>query len=272
MREEFGAHRYASNTGHDFVDSLNDAVRENPVSAALIGMGVLWMFFGGSKVSGLAGMLPGAAKSAAGSVGSAAGAGARAIGGGLAAATSRAGEAAQRLGNTVSSSRGESAPEHAAAASSDGAATLAGSRSAAENPRQSGGFFEGVMHSSTDTGRDLATSLQKNLTETFERQPLLVGAIGLAIGAGIASAFSATAAENKLMGETRAAAKERIQEFASETADMLGSKAKQAFDEVTREAETRGLTPSAAKSGLQGMADKVQSVAGAARESIKGRL
>jgi len=35
----------------DFFDSLQDAVRENPISAALIGMGVLWMFMGGSKTS-----------------------------------------------------------------------------------------------------------------------------------------------------------------------------------------------------------------------------
>ena len=35
----------------EFVHALQDAVRENPISAALIGMGVLWMFMGGSKTS-----------------------------------------------------------------------------------------------------------------------------------------------------------------------------------------------------------------------------
>src|SRR6476659_7365246 len=35
----------------DFVGALQDAVRENPISAALIGMGVLWMFMGGSNTS-----------------------------------------------------------------------------------------------------------------------------------------------------------------------------------------------------------------------------
>src|ERR1700747_1782224 len=35
----------------DFVNSLQDAARENPVSAALIGMGVLWLFMGGSNTS-----------------------------------------------------------------------------------------------------------------------------------------------------------------------------------------------------------------------------
>jgi len=35
----------------DFVNALQDAVRDNPISAALIGMGVLWMFMGGSNTS-----------------------------------------------------------------------------------------------------------------------------------------------------------------------------------------------------------------------------
>src|ERR1700674_557062 len=41
----------ASRSGSDFVNALQDAVRENPISAALIGMGVLWMFMGGSNTT-----------------------------------------------------------------------------------------------------------------------------------------------------------------------------------------------------------------------------
>src|SRR5687767_5092553 len=37
--------------GGDFVSALGQAVRDNPVSAALIGMGVLWLFAGGSNTS-----------------------------------------------------------------------------------------------------------------------------------------------------------------------------------------------------------------------------
>ena len=34
-----------------FISALQDAARENPVSAALIGMGVLWLFMGGGNTS-----------------------------------------------------------------------------------------------------------------------------------------------------------------------------------------------------------------------------
>src|ERR1700712_1054441 len=36
-----------SEKGSDFVSDLGDAVRRNPISAALVGMGVLWLFSGG---------------------------------------------------------------------------------------------------------------------------------------------------------------------------------------------------------------------------------
>ena len=39
-----------SERGTDFVRDLGDAARKNPLSAALIGMGVLWLFTGSRPV------------------------------------------------------------------------------------------------------------------------------------------------------------------------------------------------------------------------------
>ena len=53
----------------DFFGGLQDAIRENPVSAALVGMGVLWMFTGGAKLSTAAALLSPAARAAASGIG-----------------------------------------------------------------------------------------------------------------------------------------------------------------------------------------------------------
>ena len=53
------------------------------------------------------------------------------------------------------------------------------------------------------------------LRDTLERQPLLLGAIGVALGAGIAAAFPATALEKEVMGEAGASMKEKMQEVAA---------------------------------------------------------
>ena len=71
----------------DFLKDLGDAARRNPVSTALIGMGLLWLFTGGKSV-GRAGdlfrsaglnRLPDTAKDALGNVGSRLGAGAESV-------------------------------------------------------------------------------------------------------------------------------------------------------------------------------------------------
>jgi hypothetical protein len=70
------------------------------------------------------------------------------------------------------------------------------------------------------------------------------------------------------MGETGTAVKEGVEKFVDDT----GNRAKRAFQEATEEAEAQGFTPSAAMGTLQGMADKLKTVAGTTRDSIKERL
>ncbi len=41
---------------------------------------------------------------------------------------------------------------------------------------------------------------QSGITDFWEEQPLVVGAVGLAIGAGLASLFPATAVETEILG------------------------------------------------------------------------
>jgi len=255
-----------SGIGRGFAEDLSNAARENPVSAALIGAGVLWLFFGGSKVLALGRMLPGAAKSVAGTLGSTAEAGARTIGDGVAAAGSRVNEAATQVGSAVSAAARELS-DFASEAVSKGSGGAASFEEKAAKKTQATEPLEG-NNTSWDAGLNFVTTMQKNLTETLEKQPLLLGAVGLAIGAGIASSFSATNIETRLMGETGTAVKEGVEKFA----DDAGNRAKRAFQEATEEAEAQGFTPSAAKDTLQGMADKLKTVAGTTRDSVKERL
>jgi hypothetical protein len=131
---------------------------------------------------------------------------------------------------------------------------------------------KGAVQTSAQSGVALGTSVQKNISDTLERQPLLLGAIGLAIGAGIASAFPSTRLESDFMGEAGAATREKIQDLASDTTDFVVARAKQTLHDVKQEAEAQGLTSSAAGYALSDVAEKVKSVAGSAHASVKDRL
>jgi hypothetical protein len=55
-----------------------------------------------------------------------------------------------------------------------------------------------AAHAVQETGSKWGNTVQQNVPELFERQPLLLGAVGLAIGAGIAASIPTTEAENKV--------------------------------------------------------------------------
>jgi hypothetical protein len=252
-----------------FVDDLNGAIRENPVAAGLVGMGVLWMFFGSARISAAGQTLPGAARGMTEAVGAAAEATGSMVGDAIAGPASRASDAARQVGEAISSGA-EGAATAVRDTASAGYDTLKSKGRAAAGAMARTGRETG--RSATEFGREFGTSMQQNLTQTLERQPLLLGVIGLGIGAGIASAFPSTQMERDVMGEAGVAVQDKIREIATETTEFASRRAKEALDEVKKEAGSQGLTPAAASESLKGAADKVKTVAGASRDSVKDRL
>jgi hypothetical protein len=249
-----------------FVEDLNGAIRENPVAAGLVGMGVLWMFFGNARISAFASGVPGAATSATKAVGASAQATGGMLGDAIAGTASRVSEAARQVGDAISSSA-EAAATTVRETASAGYDALRSNKSEDASETVTCARAD-AARSNSDYGRDLGFSLQQNLTQTLERQPLLLGVIGLAIGAGIASAFPSTKIEQDVMGEAGAAVKDTFQEIATVTSEH----AKEVFDEVKKEAAAQGLTPSAAKEGLKQVAENVKTAATSSGKSVKSRL
>jgi hypothetical protein len=235
------------------VDRLNAAIRDNPLAAGLIGAGLAWMLMGGAKGFGV---VAGAAKDAVGMVGSAAATAGSAVASGLTQAGSAT---AARLKSAASDATGSVASLVPDIPDTD---------KAFEAAADAGVTVGNRINSATAAGREYGAAIQSRLSESLEKQPLLLGAIGLAIGAGIASTFATTAVENELMGEQGSAARERLQGLAGDVTD----RAKQIASDLRDEADRQGLTPDAAKSAAAGIGEKVKAVAGAGRESVAQRF
>ena len=235
----------------DFVGGLQNAIQQNPVSAALIGMGVLWMFMGGSKITAAAALFPAAAKATAA---------------GAASGLERSAKVAGDAGDTLRSF-GASVVDGVRDTVSDAAA------SAGETATKA---YEAVKDTAADStarmragvsGTDrLAGGLQQNLTDTFERQPLLLGAIGLAIGAGMAAAVPATQMETEIVGDTANRVKSQAAELATTTVDKVSETAERTFKAVKQEVVAQGLTPQAARAGAAAAGAKLKTVAKTARD------
>lgn len=269
----------------DFIGDLGEAIRENPVSAALIGMGVLWLFTGGSKTSLFGGgssvlnfvghgakRVADTAYDSAERLGSAVAHGVS----GAADAVSQAGAravdatraAAAAVGDKLSNTGTEPVAELSSTSEKTADVAARGMGVVAQATNGISRAAQDISHATHGMGSAWSSNIQRGLADAFERQPLLLGAVGFAIGAGIAAAVPPTDMENQLVGEASDAVKDRAQDIVSAKVQEAQAMASKAF----KEAEAEGLTPRAAGDALRGVADKVAKVVGTAKTSAGKQL
>ncbi len=274
-----------------FAAQLGRAARDNPAAAALIAMGATWLFAGGGNVSIFGGFmdrerrpvgrgrrvrpaLPMEAELGA-SVGDGARRGVADLEGRAQAArvrASRAGREAAGLASDLGDELGDAA--RAGAHRVGSAARAAGDAAA-----QAG---SAVARRSRLAGRSLARETEgvtegvgRTVRELLEAQPLAVGALGLAAGAGLAMALPRTRAEAELMGERSDALKARARAAAAGGIDEARARADKALGRVVRDAEARGFSQDAIAGAIHEFTGKLEKVVlaadDAAREEISGK-
>jgi hypothetical protein len=253
----------SANNAGDFVRDLGDAARQNPISAALIGMGVLWLFAGGARRAGFDGRS---------TANDAVTAGRSTMRSGLQSVRDGASDLAGDLGHKA---RGAGASSGAALQSA--ADTIReGSAAAYQRTSRLGADF---AESASDLARSIPGSAsgmfdttRSNLSVLFREQPLLLGAVGLAIGAGIAASLPPTELEAEYFGETSDELKDKAQEFASDQAKRAKAIAEESVKAAAEEARHQGLDPTGLMSAAADVGAKVKIIVETAADSVKERI
>ncbi|HEV7881839.1 hypothetical protein [Bradyrhizobium sp.] len=237
---------------------MGDAARKNPISAALIGMGMLWLFTGGRTVKGAADLVRGAGLDRIPD----------AAGNALDAARSTLRYGSEAIGSGVSSI-GQGVSSATETLRDVGAAGLDRvARTSSEVADTAYGYARNVP----DAGGAMFNTARENLSELFRAQPLALGAVGLAIGAGIAAALPATDLEAEYFGEASDNFKEQAADFASEQVSRAATVAEEVVTAVSDEARKQGLTAEAAKSALADIPGKLGRVVDAAGKGVTDRV
>lgn len=220
--------------GAEFMHNFNEAVKRNPVPAAMMGIGMAWLMMSGregrysphnapyrssgegmhlgEKLGGAASRVAEAASSAASS------------------ARDSLSSAAHRVSSAAASGR-----ERLSGAASAGRVRMHSGRermsSAGSQMRERGAYARGRASEYSEAARHQAYRAY----DTMREQPLLFGALGIAIGAAIGAMLPPTRREDEWMGEARDRMVDRTRHEMNEQLDR-GKKVAQAAGKAATEA------------------------------------
>jgi len=123
----------------------------------------------------------------------------------------------------------------------------------------------GVRHSATDAGRQA----RDTFLDVLEREPLVIGAIGVAVGAALGAFLPATEAERRHLGPTGEALKEKAEALVDRGVVKAKEAAAEVYETAREEADRQGLLPG--DTPVAGKIDAVVRAAGETAGEIAGR-
>ncbi|GEC17661.1 hypothetical protein [Nitrobacter winogradskyi] len=211
-----------SNEKIGFFDNLVAAAKDNPLAAVLIGAGTFYLFTGNQKVMNAASAKAASPKD-------------------LHPLSSHSPLAARERSATAPQGQtgsvvGETLRDVGGAASS----AVSGTADMIKDRLREGADY--VRENIGGPGEEALRKTQSSLADLFERQPLVLGILGLTAGAAVAGAFRTTDLEKDWMGELS--------------------------DEVKADLTTRA---GAVSQGLHGVVDKIQTELGEAGSEVVDR-
>ncbi len=218
-----------SRTTTGFFDALIDAARQNPLAAALIGGGAVWLLAGDKRLKTAANSVAEVVAPVAGMVSRSPNSAASAIKQTVAPPT------APEMDHERSFEMGETL-RGATAAASD---TVSG---AADNIKDR--FDGGVAFAQEKFGKlanalpdkEAIDSVRSSLADVLERQPLVLGVLGIAIGAAVAGAFRLSDVENQYLGQ----ASDDVKADLDRRAGAVSQAMREASDTVVAEVSDTG--------------------------------
>ena len=228
--------RSAGETMKEAKSSVLDTIRENPIPAAMAGLGLVWLLMNRRNAANRA--------EYRGTLGGPAERGMRQIAGRVQHVAhdvmDQASGAAQKVGNKADSLA------HRASGQAGEYVDQAGQL--AHRMQDQAGE---IVHYAQDHAGQMARQARRTVQSTFEENPLAIAAVALALGTAVGLALPATELENEWMGETR----DHLMERAGEVAHESLGKAQHAVEQLVT-GETEHATGNGAADGKKASAHR----------------
>lgn len=259
--------------GADFMHNLGEQVRSNPLPVALIGASIAWLIMSGRRVdaNGAGSMrFDGRSRQTADTVMDAARHGSGAITDTARSASDAAGDAARKLGGAASATRAgmaDMASGLSQSASNTADSLRRGMHDAqdmmASGVARAGQGMSSVAETVETAGRRLAQGGRVRggaLVQMVQEQPLLLAALGVAVGAALGASLPRTRSEDEYLGPASDALKEQAQETARHQYEQVKETASStagAFEESAANTESTDRNSKADATDMKAAAGSV---------------
>ena len=230
------ANRAMGGAGQQVLSRLIDQVRENPLPVAMVGLGLAWLMTSQGRSGAHAAVEP---RSFSPSIQTYGGLGSELQAGGGSAPNGGGHGLAEGVGDALKSAGGKASDLlHGAKDSIASAASHVGhaGSSAASSVSQAG---LRARHDTMDAARQAASGVggmaqraQSTVSDLLEREPLLIGALGVMVGIAVGAAIPTTATEDRLMGQARDDLMQKGHELVDQTVGQATGAAQAAVDSV----------------------------------------
>jgi membrane protein len=152
------------------------------------------------------------------------------------------------------------------------ARTVSSDAASAASAMVSAGYRDGAQ-ATARAGEQMQQTGQRaheTFAETVQRHPIIVGAVGLAIGAIIAAALPVTRQEEQLLGDAGSELKKKGQDVASEGVEAFKGAAREVYQDTLAYAREQGLSAEGVREAAANVGEKVKEVIAKAKESTAG--
>ena len=252
---------FSGGDGAAALGNLKAQVRDNPLPLALIGTGLAWLMLGQGAAANAASPTSRASDNAgyAASNGTETGSLADRASEVAGSVKSAVGSSARAVGDMVSDAAG------AAGSMADGTA-----QRVRDNLSEGKRWVDDVAGGATSGARDLTAKARQSATELFESEPLVVAALGLAVGTAIGAMLPRTTLEDQNLGAYSDKIRDTAQDLMEKGVEGAKEVAAEAYQTVKEEADRQGM------SGDTSIVDKVtevvRSTSAKAEESIRDKI
>jgi hypothetical protein len=246
-----------------FTSNLSETIKQNPVPTALIGIGIAWLMMGGGSRQTSA---PSFSYRDEGERFQGVGSRAR----------NMVGRASEQASTMAQSAReGTSTRLQGAQAAAGGARERAGEM-AHHTRERVGGMAQGVQHQMEATADQVRSQMgyqteraRQSITYLLHEQPLVLGALGFALGAALGAGLPSTALEDEIMGETRDEYVQRAKEMGEEQLEKVQQVATAAGQAAQAQLQNEGVTQGNADEQVRQATEVAERVVQASRDAAE---